>query len=166
MPARPLEFLVAPDAPTIVTRRVVAAPRALVFEAFTTAAHLARWLGPHALTLVVDRHDLRVGGSYRFVHRAADGQEVAFHGTYREIVRPERLVRTWVFEPLPEDEAVETTVLATSAGLTTITTTSVHRTIAARDLHVAGGDMQAGMVEAYERLDELLVELQATSGRR
>jgi uncharacterized protein YndB with AHSA1/START domain len=155
-----LEIIADPAEPTIVTRRVVNAPRSLVYDAFTKPEHLERWMGPRTFPIVRCESDLRVGGSWRFVHRAPDGQEVAFRGTYRELVPPERIVRTFVFELQPEHEAVETLLLEERAGQTTITTTSVHRSLAARDGHLAGGRMEAGMTDGYSRLDALLAALQ------
>lgn len=154
-----LEIVAEPGKPTIVTRRVVSAPRALVFEAFTKPEHLKRWMGPRTLTMVSCVSDLRVGGSWRMVHRAPDGQEFGLHGEFREIVRPERIVRTFVFEPLPDHEALETLTLDEKDGKTTITTLTVHKTLEARDGHLSGGRMQAGMTDGYARLDELLAAL-------
>ena len=135
--------------------------RALVFDAFTKPEHLRRWLGPHALTWVVCESDLRVGGGYRWVQRGPDGQEYTFHGTFKEIARPERIVRTFVFEAFWDDEALETLTLEERGGKTTATTLTVHKTIRARDAHLASGRMEAGMTEGYERLDGLLGELQS-----
>lgn len=112
------------------------------------------------LTLVICEVDLRVGGGYRFVHRAPDGEEFAFHGEYQEIVRPDRLVSTFVFQGMPDDEVLETATFEESDGNTTITTTTLHKTVEARDGHLADGRIEAGMVDAYERLDELLGALQ------
>src|SRR6202011_6081101 len=94
-----LEIVADPAKPTIVTRRVVNAPRSLVYDAFTKPEHLARWMGPRTFPLVHCDNDVRVGGSWRFVHRAPDGQEIGFHGIYREVSPPQRIVRTFVFEP-------------------------------------------------------------------
>ena len=161
MTAHKLEIIAEPGTTTILTRRVVDAPRPLVFDAFTKPEHLRRWMGPRELTMVSCDSDLRVGGTYRFVHRAPDGQEFAFSGVYREIVRPERLVRTFVFEPMPDDEALETLTLEESGGKTTINTLTLHNTVAGRDGHLADGRMETGMTDGYARLDELLLSLQA-----
>jgi len=158
MTSRKLEVIADPDRPTIVTRRVLDAPRALVFEAFTRPEHLKRWLGPAKYTWIACEIDLRVGGGYRWVHRDDAGNVFAFHGTYREVVRPERIVATFVFEAFPDDEAVDTVTFEERDGRTMVTTTTVHRTIEGRNGHLAGG-MEAGMTEGYARLDELLPEL-------
>jgi uncharacterized protein YndB with AHSA1/START domain len=154
-----LEVIAPPDKPTIITRRVLDAPRALVFDAFTKPEHLKRWLGPRVFAWVTCDIDLRVGGGYRWVQRAPDGQEFSFRGEYKEIVRPEKLVSTFVFETFAEDEALETLTLEENDGQTIATTLSVHKTVRGRDAHLAKGRMEEGMVEGYERLDDLLDEL-------
>jgi len=44
---------------------------------------------------------VRVGGSWRFVHKEADGSENGFRGEFREIVPPERIVQTFEWEGMP-----------------------------------------------------------------
>lgn len=154
-----LEVIADPDKPTIVTRRTVRAPRRLVYDAFTRPELLQRWIGPAELTFAVCEVDLRVGGAWRMVHRAPDGQEFGFHGVFREVDPPARLVRTYVFDLMPEHEALETLELIEEGGATTIVTTTEHRTMAGRDGHLADGRMEAGMTEGYARLDALLASL-------
>ena len=48
---------------------------------------------------------------YRFVHHAPDGQQFAFRGAYLEIDCPHRLVKSFVYEGKPEDEAIDTYTL-------------------------------------------------------
>ena len=74
--------------------RVFAAPRELVFKAFTEPERLMRWWGPRPFTSPAARIDLRVGGRYHFCMRSPDGQDFWSTGVYREIVPPERLVYT------------------------------------------------------------------------
>ena len=77
----------------IVITRLFDAPRALVFEAWTKAEHVARWWDPSGVPLAVCEIDLRPTGTFRWVNRAPDGGEGhAFCGTYREISPPARLV--------------------------------------------------------------------------
>ena len=158
MTANKLEIIAEPGKTSFTTTRVVDAPRALVFEAFTKCEHLKRWMGPKNLTMVSCDTDLRPGGRYRFVFRAPDGNEVGFSGEFREVVRPERIVRTFVFEPIPDAAALETLELVESNGKTTIKTTTLHKTVENRDGHVNSG-MEGGMTEGYARLDELLAGL-------
>jgi uncharacterized protein YndB with AHSA1/START domain len=158
---RRLEIIAPPDKPTIMTRRVFDAPRELVWDAWTTPEHMMRWLGPRRLTWVVCEVDLRVGGKYRWVQRAPDGTEYSFHGVYKQILRPEKLVGTFVFDRAPQDEAIDTLTLEEQGGKTIATTFSEHKTIAGRDGHLAEGRMEIGMSEGFERLDELLPTITA-----
>ena len=72
--------------------RLFDAPRALVFEAWTSADHVARWFAPRPLTIPRCTVEFRVGGIFRCVMRMPDGFEHPMEGTFREIVVPERIV--------------------------------------------------------------------------
>lgn len=159
MQAARLEVIAPPDEPVIVTHRFVKAPPALVFAAWTTPEHLVHWMGPRELPMVRCEVDLRVGGGYRYVHRAPDGQEFGFGGSYLEIDPPRRLVCTSVFEMMPDHEAVETLTLEAQDGGTLVTTHTRHATVQGRNEHLAGGRMEAGMGDGYARLDELVTRL-------
>ena len=159
MPRNKLEVIVDPAKPTIATRRTLDAPRELVWEAWTKPEHLKRWLGPDRLVWVTLEMDFRIGGTYRWVQRAPDGQEYSFHGEYREIVRPTKMVQTFIFDPMPEAVAIDTITLEEHGGKTTCITTQVHDTIASRDAMFANGGMERGMREGYDRLDRVLAEL-------
>ena len=77
----------------IVVTRLFDAPRALVFEAWTKAEHVAHWWDPSGVPLAVCEIDLRPKGAFRWVNRAPDGGEGhSFTGDYREIAPPGRLV--------------------------------------------------------------------------
>lgn len=157
-----LEIFAAADKPIVETRRTVNAPRALVWECFTKAEHVRRWMGPRGLQIVVCDLDMRAGGRWRMVHRGPDGTEFAFSGEIREVVRPERIVRTFVFEAFPDAEAVETLELIESGTQTIIKTLTVHKTMEGRDGHLQHG-METGMKEGYSRLDELVAALSTGS---
>ena len=61
MTSKKLEIIAEPGKTSFTTTRVVDAPRALVFEAFTKREHLKRWMGPRNLTMVGCDSDFRVG---------------------------------------------------------------------------------------------------------
>lgn len=81
----------------IALTRTFAAPRQMLYLAFSDPEILKRWFGPRDWTLVMCKIDARVGGSFRFTLRAPDGQELGMHGTYRELSPPERSVHTEEF---------------------------------------------------------------------
>jgi uncharacterized protein YndB with AHSA1/START domain len=159
-PTTTLDLEIPTDQPVISWRRFVSAPPELVWKVFTEGEHLSNWWGPASLALVVCDIDLRPGGTYRFVSRAPDGGEYAFHGEYRVVDRPHRLVTTFVYEGAPDHQAVDSVTFEALDGGTMITGHSEHDTIEARDAHVASG-MESGMRESYDRLSALLALLQA-----
>lgn len=145
----------------IVMTRVFDAPRHLVFDAWTRPELLKRWLlGPPGWTMAVCEVDLRVGGSYRYVwRRDTDGFEMGMGGVYREIVPPERLVNTEVFDdPWYPGEAVGTLVLVEQDGRTTATSTVVYASREARDGVLKSG-MEQGVAASYDRLAEYLASV-------
>jgi uncharacterized protein YndB with AHSA1/START domain len=144
---------------TIVMQRIFHAPRELVFDAWTMPEHLAQWYGLRGSTLTECRVDLRPGGSWRMVIRESDGQDYGFGGRYIEVVRPERLVHTYLFDPYPDDEAMVSVTFETVEGGTILTETTVHATAEGRDGHIASG-FEMGANESMERMEELLAQLQ------
>jgi uncharacterized protein YndB with AHSA1/START domain len=82
----------------LVITRTFDAPRALVLRAWARPEHMVRWLGPENFSASHCSMDFRPGGAYRACHRAPDGKERWAHGTYREIVEPERLAFTLSWE--------------------------------------------------------------------
>ncbi len=139
--------------------REYAAPRSLVFEAWTRREHVVRWWGCGPMTMPVCDIDLRVGGSWRYVLLMPDGEEYGFHGVYREIIPSEHLVHTYIYEEFPDCEAVTTVTFEEHEGITRVTETILHPTVEARDGHLQSG-MEEGAGESLQRLAELLDTLQ------
>jgi uncharacterized protein YndB with AHSA1/START domain len=74
--------------------RVFAAPRALVFDAWTRPELLLQWYAPHGCTIHFAAIDVRPGGRFHScIHNPSFG-DCWCVGEYREIVRPERIVYT------------------------------------------------------------------------
>jgi uncharacterized protein YndB with AHSA1/START domain len=144
--------------------RVFDAPRELVFEAHSSCDHLKNWWGPRKYEIVSCDFDFRPGGKWRIVHRGPDGEEYAFRGEFREIVRPERIVWTFEFEGMPGNVSVETLTLEEHNGKTTFTSTSVYDSVEQRDGMLESG-MEAGAAESMDRLDEYLEVLRERAAR-
>ncbi len=138
----------------IVMTRVFDAPRRLVFDAFTKPELLRRWFGPRGWSLVVCEVNLKVGGAWRFVMHGPDGTDWGMRGMYREIVPPERLVSTEIFDDFPR-ESVVTTVLVEDRRRTTMTGTIMYSSQEIRDAVIKSG-MEHGAAESYDRLAEYL----------
>lgn len=80
------------DPRAIVTTRLIDAPRALVFEAWTDPRHLSQWWGPTGFTTTTKSFEFRPGGVWRFVMHGPDGRDYQNRITFEDIVAPERLV--------------------------------------------------------------------------
>jgi uncharacterized protein YndB with AHSA1/START domain len=140
------------------------APRELVYRAYTTPSLLQRWLlGPPGWSMPVCEMDVRVGGAFRWRWRNdEDGKEFGFHGEFREVSAPGKLVHTEYYDPGDVggemgDGALITVDLAENDGVTTATTLMDFGTREARDAAMSTG-MTDGMEMGYQRLDELLDE--------
>jgi uncharacterized protein YndB with AHSA1/START domain len=145
----------------IVMTRVFDAPRGLVFDAWTKPELLKRWLhGPDGWLLSVCEIDLRIGGRYRYVWRHTDGREMGMGGVYREIVPPERLVTTELFdEDWTGGETVGTLIFTEQAGKTTLTQTLLYSSREARDGALKTG-MEQGVAASYDRLEDMLASIE------
>jgi len=140
--------------------RLFDAPRQLVFEAMTKPEHVKRWWGRlgEGYSVPVCEIDLRLGGRWRFVNRHPKG-EAAFHGEYREITPPSRLVFTEIFEEFPDTVSVVTAEFTDEGGKTRLTATVRYPSLEVRDMVIASG-MSRGAGISYDRLEDLVAELQ------
>jgi uncharacterized protein YndB with AHSA1/START domain len=83
--------------------------------------------------------DVRIGARFRLIMRAPDGEEHNMSGTFREVVRDEKLVYTWASRSTPERESLVTLTLRRDGELTLLTLT--HEQFfdeTARDNHETG----------------------------
>jgi uncharacterized protein YndB with AHSA1/START domain len=143
----------------IVLTRLFDAPRHLVFEAMSNPEHIRRWWGGlgEGYSVPVCEVDLRPGGKWRFVNRHPKG-EAAFHGVYREIAPPEKVVFTEIFEDFPDAESVVTAVLTEENGKTRLTATCLYPSLEVRDIVIKSG-MSKGAGLSYDRLEEVASSL-------
>lgn len=144
----------------IVITREFAAPKHLVWKAYTTPELIKRWWAGERGEVTLAEVDLRVGGSWRYVLVANGGFEMGFHGEYREIETNEKLVMTEVFEGMPDGEALDTVTFTEVDGRTTLTMLVQHTVPEHRDAHIGSG-MEGGMQEAMDRLEQIAISLAA-----
>ncbi len=92
-------------------KRRFAAPREKVFRAWTDPEALKQWFGPVGYKADVLEMDLRAGGRYRIGFRQNAESETESHvsGEFLDVVPPERLRYTWVWE---EQEGFPDTVVS------------------------------------------------------
>jgi len=146
----------------VMVTRAFQAPKALVYEAYTTPELVRRWLlGPPDWTMPVCEMDVRVGGAYRWRWRNDDsGAEFGFHGVFLEVEPETRLHHNEIYDPgdagndMP-GEALVTVTFAENDGVTLLTTLIEYDSKEARDGAAASG-MTDGMEMSYQLLDALL----------
>lgn len=149
----------------VVMTRELNAPRTMVWDAMTKPELIKRWLFlPPGWEMVSCEEDLRVGGKFRWVWNGPDGQKaMEMSGVYREVVVPERAVRTETFIMGCDSrlgEQIATLTLKEQAGRTTVTMHVLFPTKEARDGMVCSG-MEHGVAAGYDKMEELLAELAA-----
>ena len=125
----------------LAVERTIAAPPERVFDAFTQAQQLARWLGPtDEYGITVHALEVRPGGRYRVEMKHSGGNVHVVGGVYEEVSRPNRLVFSWRWENKPEDGTSRITVSFEPKGTGTRVSLVQEQlpTAAARDAHTQG----------------------------
>lgn len=141
--------IATPTEREIVITRLFDAPRALVFDAWTRAEHVAHWWDPSGARLAVCEIDLRPNGRFQFVNRGREGH--TFAGIYREIAPPGRLVFTTRVPP-SAPESIGTLVFEERNGRTTLTMTITCHSKADRDALLAMR-VDRGTAQTLDNLD-------------
>jgi uncharacterized protein YndB with AHSA1/START domain len=155
-----LEITAPEGTPFIDTAREFEAPRDLLFRAFTEPDLLVQWLGPARYEMQVVRYDVRDGGTWRYVHRDADGNEFGFHGVFHGPQTVDGMLQTFEFDGAPGHVSLDQLRLEERDGRTVVRTHSVFQSVEDRDAMLNAG-MTSGVDEGYRRLDALLARLAA-----
>lgn len=106
----------SPDTVDITITRDFSAPPEAVYRAWTDPAQFGQWFGSTATTVEDVTMDLRVGGEWRARMVLGDGNEIGWHGSYRELDPPRRLVLTLADRPGDEYELVTVDLSPTADG--------------------------------------------------
>lgn len=166
MAAAPGEFVIT---------RVLAAPRALVWKAWTEVEQLQAWFGPKGITTSVARLDFRVGGMFHYCMQTPEGVKIWGRFVYREIAPTERLV--WVnsfsdekgglgrhpFSPTWPQEMLTVVTFAEQPGQTVVTLrwTTLNATAEEQKTFDSGHDsMKQGWGGTFEQHADYLAQIQ------
>ena len=136
--------------PSLTLKRRFNAPPAKVFAAWTDPEKISRWFGPGQAETVLAQADARIGGRFRIVMRAPDGEEHDVSGVYREVVPDAKLKFTWAWRTMPERESLVTIALEPDGDGTILTLT--HEQFfdePARDRHRSGWTGALDKLETY-----------------
>ncbi|MES2726146.1 MAG: SRPBCC family protein [Bacteroidota bacterium] len=139
------------------------APRALVYEAFSSPELLLQWVGPSNLSMKIEKLENKSHGSWRFIHTDDAGNEYGFNGVIHEIEEPARIIRTFEFEGLPEKGHVSLEFLTLEElpnNRCKLHIQSIFKSVADRDGLVQSG-MEGGMNEGFDKLDKIFERIQS-----
>lgn len=150
-------FVHEPGERTVTVARTFAAPPDLVFDIMSMPEHIRKWYGAGEITVFQCESDLREGGTYRIVLRGPKGVEFGFRGVHRQLRRPHCREYTWIFEPMPDKEAVVTETFENKDGTTVFTSTLQFATVEDRDGYLATGATEGGAA-ALDRVEDLLAD--------
>jgi uncharacterized protein YndB with AHSA1/START domain len=150
------EFTVNKQKLEVELQRVFNAPIDAVWDAHVKPELVAKWWGPRFLETHVESLDVEVGGKWRILHKEPSGKEHWFHGEYKEVKKPSKIVRTFIYEPVPDQVMSETVLFEeTSDGMTRLTIISTFPSQEALDSMVNSG-MEFGARDSVDRLAELV----------
>ncbi len=169
---RAAEYVAGRLTKPFVISREFAAPRDLVWKAWTERERFAQWFGPKGVRISIAKFDLRPDGMIHYSMTMPDGKEIWGKAVYREIVPPGKLVWINSFSdkdggitrhPLnPEPWPLQMLTVATLAeqgGKTTVTITWVpfDATDAERQTFEKGREsMKMGWTGTFEQLEAYL----------
>jgi uncharacterized protein YndB with AHSA1/START domain len=142
----------------IVITRIVNAPQALVFKAWTDPAHVDHWFGPDGFTNKTLSMDVRVGGEWKFTMTSAEGRVFENLVTYREVLPVDRLVYDHGDWQHPKQFEATVTFEAQS-DKTLVTLRSLFPTKEARDFVVREFKAIEGGQQTLARLDAYLMTI-------
>jgi uncharacterized protein YndB with AHSA1/START domain len=151
----PTTITAEPGLPFVDTTREFDAPVAAVFRAHTDPQLLAQWMGPRSIAFDFPEFDATTGGRYRYTFPGEGGESYGFHGVFHTVQPDALIIQTFEFSAAPNLAGISTSTFTEVAGRTRLSIREVYPSVETRDAAVASG-MEYGVVEGYERLDELL----------
>ncbi|MDE2184497.1 MAG: SRPBCC domain-containing protein [Alphaproteobacteria bacterium] len=137
------------DTLSLTINRHFDAPPEQVFDAWLGKAW-GEWIGPRDIRGEVTALEPKVGGQYRIRMHKPDGTTLAVGGVYREIVRPSKLVFTWVWEEGQTDTLITLTFRKAGHGTDMTIRHEGFADADRRDRH------NSGWTSSFEKLAERL----------
>ena len=146
----------------LVLTRLINAPRAKVYRAWTDPELLKQWFAPKPYTTPIVEIDVRPGGSAYFVMRGPDGKDLPNHGVYLEVVPNEKLVSTDAYVKAwePSEKPFMTLILTfeDEGGKTRYTARVRHWSVADREAHEKMG-FHEGWGLCTDQLEALVAKI-------
>ena len=136
------------------------APRELLWKAHTDPTLMAKWWGPRAYEVLVEKYEAIPGGAWRITHKGKDekGEDAtySFYGDIVDVKEPESIIWTFNFEPIGPGHEITETITFTDLGngKTKLSTVSHYKSLEDLEGMLQSG-MESGANETWDRLEEL-----------
>lgn len=146
------------DVAEVTLSRLIAAPRAQVWRAWTEAGQLKTWWGPNGFSTPICTIDARAGGTLLIVMRGPDGAEYAMRGTYDDVMPLSRLAYRFLAFDTDGRIALDGHTIVTFADDEGGTQLIVHSRATALIAHASRmlDGMQPGWTQTLDRLALLM----------
>ena len=143
----------------LVFERTFDATRDQVWKALTDPEIVPKWWGPHGTTATVEEMDVRPGGKWRYISRAATREDVTFYGEYLEVDPPRGFTWTFMFDVdgVGPMGGPETWSLEEIDGKTRVRSVGHMGSVEALEGALASG-MVGGAIETWDRLEAVLAD--------
>lgn len=141
---------------TVTIQRVLHAPIAVVWEAWSNPEHIVKWWNPRGSNTTIEAHEFNVGGKWKYTMMMPNGKPFIAEGTYTEIVHHERICSTADFKPMTEGVVIQS--LFESIGDDTAFTFHVVHPTEDYKLRQERMGIQNGWGSVFERLEEFISE--------
>lgn len=144
--------------------RLLRAPRALIWKAWSDPNHLKEWWCPKPWVTEIRGFDMRAGGDFYTFMSGPDGGTSDNPGCFLEVIPMERIVTTSAlvggFRPAPNPWLPMTAIITMSDedGGTRYTAQVMHQNKAGRDQHEQMGFFE-GWGICIQQLDEYALSL-------
>jgi len=123
-----------------------------MWQAFSDPEQIVKWW----VDTKVDKHEFKTGGAWRYVSQGQDGKEYAFRGEFLEIDEPNKIVRTFEYEPVPGHVMTESVVFTLQDdGKTLMLQTAKYKNLKDLEGMTAMG-MEDGASAGLDRLAQLV----------
>lgn len=142
---------------TVKISRILNAPIDIVWEAWSQPKHIIKWWNPKGSNTIIDTHEFKVGGKWKYTMLMPNGNPFIAEGVYINIVHHQLIRSTADFKPMTEGVEIES-LFKPKGDKTEFTFHIIHKTEDYKMQQERMG-IQNGWGSVFSRLEEILLTL-------
>lgn len=147
-----------PSDTEVIVTRFFDAPREKLWKVLNDPSLIPEWWGPREAHTQVDKMEVHVGGKWQYTIIGPSGKKEIFRGKYMEIVPMEKIAWTFEYEPYAGHISTQTVTLEDWGDKSFLMMRAIYANKDDRE-GMVGANMESGMRETYDRLEELLMRV-------